>query len=75
MLMLVLLMVFVYMGKRFTYRHNDLEWKKKNLERATKLAEVTGGGILLLLKVFWMRGQQGKLKEIAMKQKFNFRFS
>jgi glycine C-acetyltransferase len=41
----------------------------ENLERATKLAEVTGGGILLLLKVFWMRGQQGKLKEIvAMKQ-------
>jgi glycine C-acetyltransferase len=38
------------MGKRFTYRHNDLAWK--NLERATKLAEVTGGGILLLLKVF-----------------------
>jgi hypothetical protein len=26
---------------------------EKNLERATKLAEVTGGGILLLLKVFW----------------------
>jgi hypothetical protein len=41
---------------------------EKNLERATKLAEVTGGGILLLLKVFW-NGQQGKLKEIvAMKQ-------
>jgi glycine C-acetyltransferase len=34
------------------------------------VAEVTGGGILLLLKVFFgMRGQQGRLKEIvAMKQ-------
>jgi glycine C-acetyltransferase len=62
-----------HMGKRFTYRHNDLASMEKNLERATKLAEVTGGGILLLLKVFW-NGQQGKLKEIvAMKQKFNFR--
>jgi glycine C-acetyltransferase len=51
--MLVLLMVFVCTWKRFTYRHNDLASMEKNLERATKLAEVTGGGILLLLKVFW----------------------
>jgi glycine C-acetyltransferase len=43
----------VRLGKRFTYRHNDLASMEKNLERATKLAEVTGGGILLLLKVFW----------------------
>jgi glycine C-acetyltransferase len=63
------------MGKRFTYRHNDLASMEKNLERATKLAEVTGGGILFITEgVFGMRGQQGKLKEIvAMKQKFNFR--
>jgi glycine C-acetyltransferase len=44
--------VRLHMGKRFTYRHNDLASMEKNLERATKLAEVTGGGILLL-KVFW----------------------
>jgi glycine C-acetyltransferase len=67
--------VRLHMGKRFTYRHNDLASMEKNLERATKLAEVTGGGILFITEgVFGMRGQQGKLKEIvAMKQKFNFR--
>jgi glycine C-acetyltransferase len=67
--------VRLHMGKRFTYRHNDLASMEKNLERATKLAEVTGGGILFITEgVFGMRGQQGKLKEIvAMKEKFNFR--
>ncbi|SHG15460.1 glycine C-acetyltransferase [Flavobacterium segetis] len=67
--------VRLHMGKRFTYRHNDLASMEKNLERATKLAEVTGGGILFITEgVFGMRGQQGKIKEIvAMKEKFNFR--
>ena len=67
--------VRLHMGKRFTYRHNDLASMEKNLERATKLAEVTGGGILFITEgVFGMRGQQGKLKEIvAMKERFNFR--
>lgn len=67
--------VRLHMGKRFTYRHNDIASMEKNLERATKLAEVTGGGILFITEgVFGMRGQQGKLKEIvAMKQKYNFR--
>jgi glycine C-acetyltransferase len=63
------------MGKRFTYRHNDIESMEKNLKRATKMAEETGGGILFITEgVFGMRGQQGKLREIvAMKQKYNFR--
>ncbi|HEX8269031.1 MAG TPA: aminotransferase class I/II-fold pyridoxal phosphate-dependent enzyme [Flavobacterium sp.] len=67
--------VRLHMGKRFTYRHNDLESIEKNLQRATKMAEETGGGILFITEgVFGMRGQQGKLKEIAaMKQKYNFR--
>ena len=67
--------VRLHMGKRFTYRHNDIESMEKNLQRATKLAEETGGGILFITEgVFGMRGQQGKLKEIAaMKQKYNFR--
>jgi hypothetical protein len=43
-------MVFVCIGKRFTYRHNDSSMEK-NLERATKLAEVQGRNSLLL-KVF-----------------------
>jgi glycine C-acetyltransferase len=67
--------VRLHSGKRFTYRHNDLESMEKNLERATKLAETTGGGILFITEgVFGMRGQQGKLKEVvAMKKKYNFR--
>jgi len=67
--------VRLHMGKRFTYKHNDIESIEKNLERATNMAETTGGGILLITEgVFGMRGQQGKLKEIvALKQKYNFR--
>jgi len=67
--------VRLHMGKRFTYQHNDIESLHKNLERATKIAEQTGGGILVISEgVFGMRGEQGKLKEIvALKQHFNFR--
>jgi glycine C-acetyltransferase len=67
--------VRLHMGKRFTYRHNDIESMEKNLQRATKLATETGGGILFITEgVFGMRGQQGKLKEIVeMKKKYNFR--
>jgi len=67
--------VRLHSGKRFTYRHNDVESMEKNLQRATKLATEQGGGILFITEgVFGMRGQQGKLKEIvAMKKKYNFR--
>ncbi|MFM9826598.1 aminotransferase class I/II-fold pyridoxal phosphate-dependent enzyme [Flavobacterium sp.] len=67
--------VRLHSGKRFTYRHNDIASMEKNLQRATKLAETTGGGILFITEgVFGMRGQQGKLKEIvAMKENYNFR--
>jgi glycine C-acetyltransferase len=65
----------LHMGKRFVYKHNDIESCEKQLERATRLAEQTGGGILLITEgVFGMSGAQGKLKEItALKQKFDFR--
>ena len=68
--------VRLHIGKRFTYKHNDIESLEKNLERATKMAEQTGGGILVISEgVFGMRGEQGKLKEIIdLKKKFNFRF-
>jgi glycine C-acetyltransferase len=68
--------VRLHMGKRFTYKHNDIESLEKNLERATKMAEQTGGGILVISEgVFGMRGEQGILREIvALKQKYNFRF-
>ncbi|MFK7781981.1 aminotransferase class I/II-fold pyridoxal phosphate-dependent enzyme [Psychroserpens sp.] len=67
--------VRLHMGKRFTYKHNDVESLEKNLERATKMAEQTGGGILVISEgVFGMRGEQGRLKEIVeLKNKFNFR--
>jgi glycine C-acetyltransferase len=68
--------VRLHMGKRFTYQHNDMKSLEKNLERATKMAEQTGGGILVISEgVFGMRGEQGKLKEIVqLKNKFKFRF-
>ncbi|NNK88930.1 MAG: aminotransferase class I/II-fold pyridoxal phosphate-dependent enzyme [Flavobacteriaceae bacterium] len=67
--------VRLHMGKRFTYKHNDINSLEKNLERATKIAEQTGGGILVISEgVFGMRGEQGRLKEIvALKKKFKFR--
>lgn len=68
--------VRLHMGKRFTFQHNDIESLEKNLERATKLAEQQNGGILVISEgVFGMRGEQGKLKEIAaLKKKYKFRF-
>lgn len=67
--------VRLHMGKRFTFKHNDIESLELNLERATKMAEQTGGGILVISEgVFGMRGEQGKLKEIvALKEKYKFR--
>jgi glycine C-acetyltransferase len=67
--------VRLHPGKRFTYKHNDVESLEKNLGRATKMAEQTGGGILVISEgVFGMRGEQGRLKEIvALKEKYQFR--
>jgi len=67
--------VRLHMGKRFVYQHNDIESFEKQLERATRLTDQTGGGILVITEgVFGMSGAQGKLKEIiALKDKFNFR--
>lgn len=65
----------LHMGKRFVYKHNDIDSARKQLERATKLVEQSGGGILLITEgVFGMSGAQGKLKElIDLKKDFNFR--
>ena len=67
--------VRLHLGKRFTYQHNDMGSLEKNLNRATKIAQETNGGILVISEgVFGMRGEQGKLKEIVgLKKKFNFR--
>ena len=67
--------VRLHHGKRYTFKHNDIESLEKNLQRATKIANETGGGILVISEgVFGMRGMQGKLKEIvALKEKYGFR--
>ena len=65
----------LHTGKRFVYPHNDMAACRKQLERATKLAEENGGGVLVITEgVFGMKGDLGKLDEIvAMKKEFNFR--
>ncbi|MGD0710977.1 MAG: aminotransferase class I/II-fold pyridoxal phosphate-dependent enzyme [Bacteroidales bacterium] len=66
----------LHIGKRFVYQHNDIESCEKQLQRATKIIEETGGGILVITEgVYGMSGAQGKLKEIAtLKKKYKFRF-
>ena len=66
----------MHSGKRMAFLHNDIESLEKHLITATKIAESTGGGILVISEgVFGMQGDQGKLKEIAaLKSKYNFRF-
>ncbi|PZX54831.1 aminotransferase class I/II-fold pyridoxal phosphate-dependent enzyme [Algoriphagus chordae] len=65
----------MHLGKRYVFPHNDIANCEKQLERATKLANETGGGILVITEgVFGMTGDQGKLKEIVeLKKKFDFR--
>jgi glycine C-acetyltransferase len=67
--------VRLHMGKRYVYKHNDIEDFEKQLQRATKLAEAQNGCILVITEgVFGMSGRQGCLKEIvALKKKYNFR--
>jgi glycine C-acetyltransferase len=65
----------LHMGKRFVYPHNDMISFEKQLERAKKLTDETGGGILVITEgVYGMSGDLGNLKGIlAFKDKFNFR--
>jgi len=65
----------LHVGKRFVFPHNNIQNLEKELERATKMVETTGGGILVITEgVFGMSGDLGKLDEIvALKKKFKFR--
>ena len=67
--------VRLHLGKRFTFKHNDMESLVTNLKRAQNIVEKTGGGILVISEgVFGMRGEQGKIKEIVkLKKQFDFR--
>ncbi len=68
--------VRLHMGKRIAFEHNNIESFEKQLIRATKMAEEGGGCVLVISEgVFGMRGDQGKLKEIAsFKKQYKFRF-
>ncbi len=67
--------VRLHQGKRFVYTHNNIDNLEKQLERATRWVENTGGAILVITEgVFGMSGAQGKLKEITdLREKFKFR--
>jgi glycine C-acetyltransferase len=67
----------LHAGKRFVFKHNDMESFDKQMERATKIVEQSGGGILVITEgVFGMAGDQGMLKELVdfrKSGKYNFR--
>ena len=67
--------VRLHQGKRFVFNHNDMASLEKQLERAKRLTDETGGGILVITEgMFGMSGNLGKLPEIvALKKKFDFR--
>jgi glycine C-acetyltransferase len=63
------------MAKRLVFAHNNMEQLESRLQRAKKITEQTGGGILIITEgVFGMKGDLGKLDEIAvLKEKYNAR--
>ena len=65
----------MHTGKRFVFGHNDIDSLRKQLGHATKVAEETGGGVLVITEgVFGTKGDLGKLDEIgALKKEFDFR--
>ena len=67
--------VRLHMGYSYKYKHNDIDDCEKQLQRAEKMAEKNGGGVLVITEgVFGMSGNQGNLKAItALKKKYNFR--
>jgi len=62
-------------GKSFVFPHNNIEKFEKMLGFAKKIAEESGGGILVITEgVFGMAGDLGKLDEIvALKNTYEFR--
>lgn len=67
----------LHAGKRFVFKHNDMESFDTQMSRATKLVENTDGGILVITEgVFGMAGDQGDLKgivEFRKSGKYDFR--
>jgi len=67
--------MLLHFGKRFVYPHNNMENLEKGLQRATKITQETGGGILVITEgVYGMAGDLGNLKAIVeLKKKYPFR--
>ncbi len=67
----------LHAGKRFVFKHNDMDSFDKQMSRATKLVENTDGGILVITEgVFGMAGDMGDLKgivEFRKSGKYDFR--
>ncbi len=65
----------LHMGKRFVFPHNNMENLRIQLQRAKKITDETGGGVLVITEgVYGMTGDQGNLKDIvALKDEFEFR--
>jgi glycine C-acetyltransferase len=65
----------MHMGKRFVYPHNNMEKFEQQLKHAQKVANQTGGGILVITEgVYGMAGDCGNLKGILQfKEKYGFR--
>ena len=56
----------LHVGKRFVFKHNDMESFDKQMERATRIVDKTNGGIMVITEgVFGMAGDQGRLKDIV----------
>ncbi len=67
--------MLLHFGKRFVYPHNNMQNLEKELQRATKITQETGGGILVITEgVYGMAGDLGNLREIVeLKKKYPFR--
>ena len=65
----------LHFGKRFVYPHNDMANLEKDLPRALKITDKTGGGILVITEgVYGMAGDLGNLTKIVeLKKKYPFR--
>jgi glycine C-acetyltransferase len=63
------------LAKRFVFAHNDMAQLEDRLQKAQRITQQTGGGILVITEgVFGMKGDMGALdKIVALKKKYNFR--
>ncbi len=54
------------LAKRFVFAHNDMDQLENRLQKAKRITEKTGGGILIVTEgVFGMKGDLGRLDKIA----------